>query len=353
MKIRKFAAPARGLLIVGALFCIAHPVGSLAQPTPQLPDILKQMPPLDAQNRAYQRNQAGKFALSSKSKDQQTKSLLFSYSLANAEASRPLYYLGYQLYRALSKPELTDQEIAVALTELRSNLAAESHRRADAMATLQNQPAMQTLAIQKFLLLTGESGDEKAVVNAIPKGLTRVQSGFQAPAGDISQALTSLNVTDEKTRAAIVAYAKDYEEQVEPLLDQVDELNTVAKYPASYAERAGVTPNDAGVRELMNRYSDEVEGFKARRAEKLRALDAEIDYSQNPRLDAALLLLGLTNDFIGLLDPPDTEANYNRDLDLVMGGKAKHRDSFAVLALKEEAANLRKTVDELKTAKTQ
>ena len=309
----RLATLAQGLMIAVAVSCVSQPAYTQPQPAPEAaPSYLNTMPPLADAKRGYKRIYTSDLfdpVYGIKNEQQEIKDLLLSYSQTNAEAAWPVYYLAYQLRLFLVNPDLTDGQVATLLAELRTNLAGESRRRAEALATLQNQPAMQTVKLQQFLLLAGESGEEIAVTNALPRALYRLQKLFLSPADDLPTALTNLGVTDEKTRAAILAYATEYESEIEPLLYQLDVITTVARSPKVYASYAGVSPDDEGVRALMQRYEGSVQKFKARQAEKLHVLDREIGYSKSPRLESALLLLGLTDTSIRLVDRTG-DANY-------------------------------------------
>ena len=341
MKINPFATLLRNLVVVGAIVCVTPATRTMAQPPDPKPfSFLDKMPPLNEEKLSYRRGYVRSFVQGIKKQDEETKKLLTSYVVANSEGAWPLHYLAYQLRVVVNNPEWTDQDVALMLAELRSNLASESERRAGAVKVLQEQPAMQGAKMQRLLLIAGESGDEQAVVYALPKALSRIRLNFQSPADNLAQALTSLGVTDEKTRAAITAYCADYEQGVVPLLYQRDMMEAVSDSPEIFAPRAGVSADDDGLRELMQRYRDSVAKFKAGETEKLRALDEEIGYSKKPRLEAALLLLGLTDTSIRFVDEAELDINYLRYYDPITGVKSARRKSPREEAAEESKVRL-------------
>ena len=326
MKTNPFAALLRNLVVVVAIVCVTPATRTIAQPPDPKPfSFLDKMPPLNEQKLAYRRVYVEDFVRGIRKQDEEAKKLLTSYVVANSEGAWPLHYLAYQLRVAVLNPKWTDRSIAMIVAELRSNLASESERRAGAVSVLQEQPAMQGAKMQRLLLIAGESGDEQAVVYALPKALSRIRLNFQSPGDTLAQALTSLGVTDEKTRAAITAYCADYEQGVVPLLYQRDMMEAVSSSPKIYAPRAGVSADDDGLRELMQHYSDSVAKFKVGETEKLRALDEEIGYSKKPRLQAALLLLGLTDTSIRFVDTAELDIDYLRYYDPITGDKSARR----------------------------
>lgn len=321
----------RRIVVAALALCVFPVVMASAQAQQQAPEqtwqefMQWQQPPMNDQERRDLRSQAEFFARSLQEPNAQ--SAVVSYTLANLEAVRPLSLQAYKLRGALlcDRPE---EEVGVMLDDLRAALLKEKQRRAEALQQLDAQIGFSKKPqLEKFLLLTGALGEERAVINTFPDALRRTKSDLQAPGDSLSQALSSLDVTDAKTRESITRYAQDYEKAVVPLVDQAETINLVA-FNSVWIEHLGlnVPANDDGLRELLKRFRESVTAFKVQRAEKLRALDEQIGYSVNPRLDAALVLLGTTDDNANLLNAHDEGAvvlGYARFNDPITGEQRK------------------------------
>jgi hypothetical protein len=313
------------------------------------------MEPLSEQEQRYRSDYARRFADSFE--EPKSKEALTAYALANIEAARPLEFIGFQLRGLLPNPKWSDRAVALLLQDLRARLAVEEQRRATEVQKLTAQEGMKTLRVEKFLRLSGQVGDESALVNALPKGVKRTQLTFHLRIKSLGEALTLMGVTKTETRAAILRYATDYETDVLPLIRQEEMLNLVDESPKIFASRAGVAANDEGLRELLTRYTTSVAGFKVQRDQKLRLLNQEIGYSQNPRLDAALALLGITDLNMTLLDfPTDYGAttgmdSYARFNDPVTGEELKRKNVTYNAWLDEVRADLNSAQAEIDARK--
>ncbi len=125
----------------------------------------------------------------------------------------------------------------------------------------------------------------------------------------LKRMMTNLGVADEAVQNAIIAHLKTEIETRRPMREQTMRLQ--------HALRDQSTP-DAQIKLLAAEMRAAVEADRQRRIEADKHLDEQIAYSQKPRLEAMLLLLGVIGDGAMMLplNPPlrhnDDEAGEKR-----------------------------------------
>jgi len=100
-------------------------------------------------------------------------------------------------------------------------------------------------------------------------------------------------IEEKATQDAIIAHLAEQEQAYQTLLE------TGSKMMPAVMSRDGMT--EAQIRTLMNDYQVAVEEYRENRKKAEAALEAQIAYSKNPRLQALLLLSGAIGDGPSLL----------------------------------------------------
>ena len=113
-----------------------------------------------------------------------------------------------------------------------------------------------------------------------------IKGAGQNLGGQYRTALTRAGITDPATQDSVLAYAADRQKNGGDLRDKFTKLRE--------ALTMGSTDGDVAI--LLNDYKDAIDDEKASRKKAEAALDAKIGYSKNPRLESALLILGLVGD---------------------------------------------------------
>ncbi|HEX8235759.1 MAG TPA: hypothetical protein VF600_07360 [Abditibacteriaceae bacterium] len=109
----------------------------------------------------------------------------------------------------------------------------------------------------------------------------------QARAEGIRRMLTDAGFTQTGLQDAVVDFARVQEEATQPLREQAQRVQQALR-------NGGMT--DAQLATLLSDFRAEVAQERTRRAAALKALDQEIGYSKQPRLDALLTMGGLIGD---------------------------------------------------------
>lgn len=122
----------------------------------------------------------------------------------------------------------------------------------------------------------------------------RPANGMGVPDEAIRKMMEMGGVPEVATQDAVLAYMKDDMAARRPLRELGMKL--------FQALRAGDI-NDDQMLALVTDYRAAQEAEKVRREQAQEALDAKVNYSQNPRLEAMLLLAGLIGDGGGLIGP--------------------------------------------------
>ena len=103
----------------------------------------------------------------------------------------------------------------------------------------------------------------------------------------IRQTLTRAGFTDEALQSAVVDYAQQNEDARAKLME---------KWTAIQQALRANTVTDAQLTTLLNDFRASVDEEKSRRDQATKALDAKIEFSKKPKLDATLMVGGLTGD---------------------------------------------------------
>ncbi len=113
------------------------------------------------------------------------------------------------------------------------------------------------------------------------------QDNRRNPEENVRQIMAQAGVNDEATQTAILDYIKADMQARAPLREQGKSLYN--------AVQAGAVTNDQ-LLALVTDYRSAQQSETARRKEAQADLDAKINYTKNPRLEAILLLTGLIGD---------------------------------------------------------
>ncbi|MBV9467636.1 MAG: hypothetical protein JOZ57_00145 [Abitibacteriaceae bacterium] len=118
------------------------------------------------------------------------------------------------------------------------------------------------------------------------------QMRLQARDDNLKRMLGNAGFTDPKLQDALVTFIKAEEQAVQPYRDKGRKLIEALR---------SKTLTDAQLAMLLNDFRAAAEDEKQRRTAAQQALDKQIAYTRNPRLEAYLRLLGLVGDEASLL----------------------------------------------------
>ncbi len=104
---------------------------------------------------------------------------------------------------------------------------------------------------------------------------------------EVRQTLTTAGFTDTALQDAVVAYSNEREKAGDALQAKARQLRDALR---------GTTATDAQIATLLNDFRALVDEEKARREVAKSALDAKVGLAAKPRLDALLMMSGLTGD---------------------------------------------------------
>jgi hypothetical protein len=107
--------------------------------------------------------------------------------------------------------------------------------------------------------------------------------------------LSAAGVLDQSVMDAILAFAAERQKAREPLIQQAQELS------AALLAQNG---SDDALASQLTRFRIGTEVYKKEHAEALKALDAKIEYSKKPQLEALLTVMGLLGDEVPLIGGP-------------------------------------------------
>jgi hypothetical protein len=194
------------------------------------------------------------------------------------------------LVASVASGTATDAEIAAKLADLRAALQSEKERRTVALFDLKAKTNYeQDPNLETALMLLGVVGEEAATLGATPLALNRL--GVKT----VPEAAKKLLPGDEVLQTTLVQFVREQERALQPLLVLLDKNRT-----DEVTGRTALT--DETRRAFLTDFRAKVADFQLKRERALVRLDAKIDYLHKPRLEAALLLMGVTSNDISLLD---------------------------------------------------
>ncbi len=215
------------------------------------------------------------------------------------------------LARRIASKSSSDAQIAALYKELRAGIETEKERRALQMAALKTQTAYdQNPRLETMLMFFGLIGDESSVLDALPQALQRL--GVES----LPEGLKKLGINDEENATTILQFAAEQEKELAPLLAQA--------YQNQFNEIRQLAPiTDESRRAFLAQLRSGVTKYQNRRSNALGRLDAKLNYTRKPRLEAALFLLGITSDDAALLNGfnPRGTLGFKRYSDPITGEK--------------------------------
>lgn len=224
----------------------------------------------------------------------------------------PLRKSARRLTQAIASEAVTDAALNGMLAAFQAQLQEEGRLRVAALQALDTKIGYsRSPHLELALTMVGLLGDEAAVLDGVPQSLQRMQ------AHSLPDALERFGLVDKQIQETIVKFVVEYEEALSPLLGQAWKVPFIKYRKGPAVDEKSLT--------ALNELRAAVASHKVRRANALRKLDAKIGYTHSPRLQAALLLLGITGEDASLLDDVNLRGTigFGRFTNIVTGERVK------------------------------